>query len=56
MKRFICFLLIGSVLSVSVGPVFGERKGVALAPVVSQNLNLLEAWIKAKIAYEGLPG
>ena len=56
MKRFICFLLIGSVLSVSGGRVSGERKGLALAPVVSQNLNLLEAWIKAKMAYEGLPG
>ena len=56
MKRIICCLLIGSLFSASDGRVFGERSGIALAPRVAQNLDLLEVWIKARMAYQGLPG
>ena len=56
MKRLICCLLIGSFFSASDVRVFGERSGIALAPRVSQNLDLLEVWIKARMAFQGLPG
>ena len=56
MKRLICCLLIGSLFSAPVGRVSGERSGIALAPSVAQNLDLLEVWIKARMAYQGLPG
>ena len=56
MKRLICCLIVGSFFSASDVRVFGERSGIALAPRVSQNLDLLEVWIKARMAFQGLPG
>ena len=56
MKRFGFYLVLCSLLTAASGRVFGERKGVALHPHVGQNLDLLEVWIKARMAYAGLPG
>ena len=56
MKRLGFYLVFCSLLTVNSGRVFGERKGVALHPHVGQNLDLLEVWIKARMAYAGLPG
>ena len=56
MKRFGFYLFLCSLLTVTSGRVLGERKGVGLHPQVGQNLDLLEVWIKARMAYAGLPG
>ena len=56
MKRFGFYLFLCSLLTVTSGRVLGERKGVGLHPQVGQNLDLLEVWIKARMAYADLPG
>ena len=56
MKQFGFYLVLCSLLTATSGRVFGERKGVALHSHVGQNLDLLEVWIKARMAYAGLPG
>ena len=55
-SRFGVFVVLGSLLTAPVGKVLGERKGIALHPHVGGNLDLLEVWLQARMAYAGWPG
>ena len=49
-------VILGVLLLAPVELVRGQRQGIALHPHVGGNLDLLEVWVQARMAYAGWPG